>query len=99
MATPATFSNPARETQDLQNEKHKKAYQQGHDVESIPANSFPKDVEEGAQSKAHSTHTDEQTLSVHALTEDAEDARDPNIVDWDGPSDPANPQNWPASKK
>lgn len=25
--------------------------------------------------------------------------RDPNIVDWDGPDDPANPQNWSAKKK
>ncbi|KAF2138301.1 uncharacterized protein K452DRAFT_328851 [Aplosporella prunicola CBS 121167] len=25
--------------------------------------------------------------------------RDANIVDWDGPSDPANPLNWPARKK
>ncbi|KAH6695340.1 polyamine transporter 3 [Plectosphaerella plurivora] len=27
------------------------------------------------------------------------DARDPNIVDWDGPDDPENPQNWPEKKK
>ncbi|CZR54884.1 related to multidrug resistant protein [Phialocephala subalpina] len=25
--------------------------------------------------------------------------RDPNIVDWDGPDDPANPMNWSSSKK
>ncbi|KAK7428786.1 hypothetical protein QQZ08_004711 [Neonectria magnoliae] len=25
--------------------------------------------------------------------------RDPNIVDWDGPDDPANPQNWSLGKK
>jgi hypothetical protein len=24
---------------------------------------------------------------------------DSNIVDWDGPKDPDNPLNWPASKK
>lgn len=24
---------------------------------------------------------------------------DPDVVDWDGPDDPANPQNWPDSKK
>ncbi|TDZ27904.1 Efflux pump radE [Colletotrichum spinosum] len=28
---------------------------------------------------------------------DADD--DPNIVDWDGPDDPENPQNWPMKKK
>jgi len=25
--------------------------------------------------------------------------KDPNIVDWDDPDDPANPMNWPAAKK
>ena len=25
--------------------------------------------------------------------------KDPNIVDWDGPDDPANPMNWPSAKK
>lgn len=24
---------------------------------------------------------------------------DPNIVDWDGPDDKANPRNWPKNKK
>lgn len=26
-------------------------------------------------------------------------SHDPNVVDWDGPDDPENPMNWPASKK
>jgi DHA1 family multidrug resistance protein-like MFS transporter len=25
--------------------------------------------------------------------------RDPNLIEWDGPDDPENPMNWPASKK
>ena len=25
--------------------------------------------------------------------------KDPNVVDWDGPNDPANPLNWSSSKK
>ncbi len=25
--------------------------------------------------------------------------KDPNVVDWDGPDDPENPLNWPASRK
>jgi DHA1 family multidrug resistance protein-like MFS transporter len=24
--------------------------------------------------------------------------RDPNLIEWDGPNDPENPMNWPASK-
>ena len=43
-------------------------------------------------SGAHSRSTDDQEQEkVH------EDV-DPNIVDWDGPDDPANPMNWPAWK-
>ena len=55
------------------------------------------DPEKGAQSQALSTHTDERTLSAGAPAQ--AEARDPNIVDWDGPDDPANPLNWPAKKK
>lgn len=32
-------------------------------------------------------------------TKESETARDPNIVDWDGPDDPQNPRNWTFSKK
>ena len=28
-----------------------------------------------------------------------EDEKDPNLIDWDGPDDPENPQNWPFMKK
>ena len=37
-----------------------------------------------------------QTSDVNEKKEDQ--ARDPNIVDWDGPDDPQNPMNWPAWK-
>lgn len=101
MATPASLSNPARDTQDLQNEKVSEAYVQGHDADRVPEDSFSKDVEKGVESHAHSTHTDERTLSGEQLpTEEAAvEPRDPNLVDWDGPDDPANPQNWTAKKK
>jgi hypothetical protein len=91
MATPSTLPNPTREAQGL-NEKESEAYQQGQD-----ADTFTTDVEKGAQSQALSTHTDERTLSGNEPAQ--EEARDPNIVDWDGPDDPANPLNWPMKKK
>jgi multidrug resistance protein len=97
MATPGTFSNPVRETKDLLNEQVKEAYLQGHD-----ADAFSKDVEKGEQSKAQSTLTDERTLSGNVSivdTAEEQEPRDPNLVDWDGPDDPANPQNWAASRK
>jgi multidrug resistance protein len=99
MATPATLSNPARETQDLQSEKVKEAYQQGHDADKLPEKSLSSDLEKGAQSQAQSTHTDERTLSGDTSIQEPQEPRDPNLVDWDGPDDPANPQNWAASRK
>jgi multidrug resistance protein len=91
MTTPAL-------TRDLQDEKASEAFAQGHDVEGIPEDTYLKDVEKGDHSQAQSTHTDERTLSGDALAVE-EQQRDPNIVDWDGPDDPANPQNWTQSKK
>jgi multidrug resistance protein len=97
MATPASYSDPARDAQDLPNGPIKEAYEQGHDADSrMLEDTFGKDVEKGVESHAHSTHTDDRTSSVVVPVEQE---RDPNIVDWDGPDDPANPQNWPAKKK
>jgi multidrug resistance protein len=96
MATPASFTNPTREAQDLQNEKVGESYQQGHDADVIPIDTFSKDVEKSAQSQALSTHTDERTLSGDALPDEPQD---PNVVYWIGPDDPENPQNWTPRKK
>lgn len=42
--------------------------------------------------------SDETERNLHSERQHADDPqeeeRDPNIVDWDGPDDPANPQNW-----
>jgi multidrug resistance protein len=99
MATPSTFPNVSRETQHLQNEKVAEAYVQGHDADGIPEDSYSKDVEKVARSQAQSTHTDERTLSDDAVAAEQEEPRDPDIVDWSGPDDPENPQNWTPRKK
>lgn len=73
---------------------------QGHDSHVIPDDSFSQDVEKGVESHVHSTHSDVQTLSGDLPAQElSEDERDPDIVDWEGPDDPANPQNWPPRKK
>lgn len=98
MATPATLSDPVRETQGL-DDKAADAYEKGHDAD-VPIDqthtSSALDLEKGAQSAAISTNSDERTLGGDAAPEAD---RDPNIVDWDGPDDPENPLNWPASRK
>ena len=40
----------------------------------------------------------EKGPTTDAVLEETE-ARDPNIVDWDGPDDPENPLNWTSKRK
>lgn len=49
-------------------------------------NDLPKDIEGGA---------DRDTQNESA----SQEARDPNLVEWDGPNDPENPLNWPSFKR
>ncbi|KAJ5506775.1 Major facilitator superfamily domain general substrate transporter [Penicillium expansum] len=48
--------------------------------------------------------SNETDFKISSDVEDTElikpiEFKDPNVVDWDGPDDPANPLNWPASRK
>jgi hypothetical protein len=98
MATPATFSDPVRETQGP-DDKAADAYEKRHDADDASDKAHATsnlDVEKGVQSAAISTNSDDRTLEGDPTTE-AE--RDPDIVDWDGPDDPENPLNWPARRK
>lgn len=40
----------------------------------------------------------ESCIDVEATPAPNEE-QDPNVVDWDGPDDPANPQNWPSFRR
>ena len=46
------------------------------------------DVEMGNPGGPQDPHSDTRSLF-----------KGPNVVDWDGPDDPANPMNWPTAKK
>lgn len=41
---------------------------------------------------AEQLHDSNQTTDVEKA--EGVEVVDPNVVDWDGPDDPANPQNW-----
>lgn len=99
MATPGSYMNPMRASEDIKDEKVREAYMQGHDADGIPEDTYPRDVEKGQHSQAQSTFTDERTLSGDRVTDEAQEPEDPYLVDWSGPDDPENPQNWPAGKK
>jgi hypothetical protein len=55
--------------------------------------------------EAGASHSDIERQSVDNDLEESKErtdekaTRDPNIVGWDGPNDPENPQNWPTRKK
>ena len=67
----------------------------------------PKDIEDSSSIHSASTKHDgyisnendlEGQRAVDTKTEE-KTSPDPNIVDWDGPDDPANPMNWSSGKK
>jgi hypothetical protein len=103
MATPATYSNRAQEAEVLGDEKLVQAYEEGHDADgSITKESAANvDIEKGLQSNVGSTHSDDRTLGEDAPepTRGGEGNTDPDLVDWDGPDDPENPQNWTTKRK
>ena len=59
--------------------------------ELVAGDEKPTDIEANI-SGTRSRSTDDQEQ------EKVDENVDPNIVDWDGPDDPANPMNWPAWK-
>lgn len=42
---------------------------------------------------------DDNNRLMAALSGHETDKVDPNIIDWDGPNDPANPRNWASLKR
>lgn len=56
-----------------------------------------KDIEKAETSTPSSIH--EETSAEPKTAEEQIIATDPNIVDFDGPDDPANPMNWSPAKK
>lgn len=102
MATSATLHNPGLGAEALKDEKLERAYVKGYDadvpIDTAAYTPSKDDPEKGIHSTRASTRSDDDTLE-EANQAAAAEAVDPNIVDWDGPDDPENPMNWPASKK
>lgn len=63
---------------------------------SAPA---PDATEEKGRDKGAATDVERGSTSTAAEQTDDLAVRDPNIVDWDGPDDPANAMNWPLGQK
>ncbi|KAI7051116.1 MFS general substrate transporter [Hortaea werneckii] len=104
-------NTPAFEGGDLP-AKERLAYEQGHDadvapIEGVAKNHKPQTFANETSSEARKP--DSSNTSINEPLDDHEkgpiaaeqeqEALDPNIVDWDGPDDPANPVNWSATRK
>ena len=60
---------------------------------------MPADSESAYEKPAISAEThDDQQSSEPDQTAIEQETKD-NVVDWEGPDDPQNPQNWPAWKR
>ena len=55
--------------------------------------SFEKDIEKGDPKSNQDHHVDQHHQ------DDRKPKEETNLIGWDGPDDPENPQNWPKSKK
>jgi hypothetical protein len=62
----------------------------GHDAEDDSPVS-PTDTENKARETDSGQKKDDATANDAVV--------DPNLVDWDGPNDPANPRNWSKKRK
>lgn len=107
MATPAAYSNSAAELTDMEDEKARSDYGKGRDAD-IPSERQTQtdltkdaDLEKGTdRRRADSNKSDEQTLNEDEAPSNAQvEEADPDIVNWDGPNDPENPQNWADREK
>lgn len=66
-------------------------------VQSLKSNPS---VEEGIEEAFGPPRDEEKGFHQHGGHHDDEKERhDPDLVDWDGPNDPANPMNWSLSRK
>lgn len=57
------------------------------------------EIDEDKRSIPGGTDIEKGPRIEHTITKTDESARDPNIVDWDGPNDPENPLNWTKKQK
>lgn len=71
-----------------------------HDAPSSYAESeHERDVEKGGTIHTSTSFTDEKQGDISENVAPIPSPEDENIVDWDGPDDPANPMNWTGRKK
>jgi hypothetical protein len=107
MAPPAGSSNSTREEADwdekaaADDEHRLDANAPSHrDTQTSIQKEAAVDLEKGVESRVGSARSEDGTLNDHdAPAEEAATERDPDIVDWDGPDDPENPQNWTKGRK
>jgi hypothetical protein len=57
------------------------------------------DVENNAAGMPQTEDVQDKVQREFTAARVNEPAADPNIVDWDGPDDPANPMNWSERRK
>ncbi|EKG15179.1 Major facilitator superfamily [Macrophomina phaseolina MS6] len=66
-------------------------------TESKHSNDESTDLEKQDAEESHGLPEERKQDIAAQLS--SSDVQDPNLVDWDGPDDPANPMNWPKSKR
>lgn len=68
-----------------------------NDSQSSPPSNM--DLEKGSDEGALEDNEKEGNSSTPSALAEQPPPKDPNLVEWDGPDDPANPLNWPRKKR
>jgi hypothetical protein len=92
MASPGTHYKLDSVADELKDERLKLAFAEGHDAD-IPSNLGVFDTSDEKEAQRNVVSTSD--------AESSDEARDPNVVDWEQPEDkdPANPLYWKSSFK
>jgi hypothetical protein len=85
------MSNESPELSEL--EQFRSTHQQYDNLDDRFGNKTPSGNSEGE------TEKDLEKGDAEGEKKKEEPPKDPNLIEWSGPSDPENPMNWPASKK
>lgn len=68
-------------------------------TEDEPADGIMPEVRDGIEDQRDLDLEAGPKLERKKTSKSAKSIRDPNLVSWDGPSDPANPKNWSMGRK
>jgi hypothetical protein len=84
----------------IQQQRHISSYSGNTEIDVEKGDDAKGDKVKGDEIKRDEVKRDEEKVDEEApKVAKEQEAKDTNLIEWDGPNDPENPMNWPASRK